>query len=74
MHRLKAEYAGRIVVRSVHPRSGRSQKIAGQYVAAFTPTFVFVRHDGSIQNIFLGFVDEADLRDELEALLDAKGT
>jgi len=68
VNRLQDEYQGRIDVLTVSPRSMRGQKIAGQYGAVFTPTFVFVRADGQIQATFLGEVDEERLRQEFELL------
>ncbi len=71
MNRLRDEYQGRIDVLTVSAGSLRGKKIAGQYGAVFTPTFVFVRADGQIQATFLGEVDEERLRQELESLVSS---
>lgn len=54
---------------TISPRSSRARKLGGSYVATFTPSFVFVRSDGTLQNVFLGEVEESRLRQELDALL-----
>ena len=54
---------------SVNPKSQTGQKLAGQYGAIVTPTFVFVRADGTFQNTILGDADEERLREELDRLL-----
>ncbi len=69
VNRLRREYQGRIDMPKASPRSRTGQKVAGQYGAAFTPTFVFVRPGGDVQSTIVGLADEADLRKELEALL-----
>ena len=71
MHRLRGEYQGRVDILSINPKSTKAHKIAGQYGAIFTPTFVFVRSDGNVQNVILGDADEERLRQELELLLQA---
>ncbi len=68
MHRLRAEYRGRIDVRSLNPHRLQDKELIGPF-GAFTPTFVFVRADGQIATTFVGDVDEARLRRELELLL-----
>ena len=69
VHRLRADYQGRVDVLSVNPKSMKAQKLAGQYGAIFTPTFVFVQSNGSIQGVIVGEADEERLRQELELLL-----
>jgi hypothetical protein len=71
VHRLRTEYKGRVDVTSVRARSPRGQELARQYGTFQTPSFVFVRADGQMQNIFLGDMDEVELRDELDRLLAA---
>ena len=72
MHRLRDEYQGRLDVLSVSSHSQRGQKLTGEYGAVFTPTFVFVRDDGQTHSMFVGYVDEERLRQELETLLQAR--
>ncbi len=71
MNRLRDEYQGRIDVLTVSPGSMRGKKIAGQYGAVFTPTFVFVRADGQIQATMISDADEERLRQELELLANS---
>ncbi len=70
VRRLRAAYQGRVNVQTISSHGLRAQKLANGYAASFTPTFVFVRPDGSIQNVFLGDVDEDRLHAEIEDLLN----
>ncbi len=69
VNRLRSEYAGRIEVVSLNRNGGRGHRIAGKYAASFTPTFVFVRPDGALQDVILGETDAEQLREKLELLL-----
>ena len=72
MYRLRDEYKGRVEILSINPRTKRAKALTDDLGAAFTPTFVFVGPNGSVQNMFLGPVEEAHLRKELDALLAAQ--
>lgn len=58
-----------MAVLTISPRSSRARNLAGGYTATFTPSFIFVRSDGALQNVFLGEVEESRLRQELDSLL-----
>ena len=70
VHRLRDDYHGRVEVQSISSHGLRAQEITNGYAASFTPTFVFARPDGTIQNVFIGDVDEDRLRAEIDSLLN----
>jgi len=47
----------------------RGRQVAGTYGAGFTPTFVFIRTDGTLQSMILGETGEEDLQQQLDLLL-----
>ncbi|HSH78892.1 MAG TPA: hypothetical protein VLA19_10220 [Herpetosiphonaceae bacterium] len=69
MYRLRDEYKGRVAIVSINPRTRQAKALTDDLGTAFTPTFVFVGTDGNVRNMFLGEVDAARLRQELDALL-----
>lgn len=71
VRRLKETYAGRVDIESVSTGNMRNSKLGSQVNVAFTPTFVFVRPDGTILSMMIGEVDEERLDQEL-ALLEQR--
>lgn len=66
---LETEYEGKVEFRLIDvEKDSRGNSLMSQYGAQYVPTFVFLNSDGSKADQIVGEIDEARLRNALDAL------
>ena len=67
--RLKGDYEGTVEFRLVDAdKDPEANALMAKYGAQYVPTFVLLNSDGSVSKQFVGVVEEAVIREALDAL------